>query len=193
MSLLEGTDNALMLHLHTPSGGQQRHRLAEGATLIVGQGQNCGLRLAGADIAPIHCVLKLNNGILTVQDWCSKTGTFVDGTRVTDETEVEAGVAVRIGDYSITAGPPGSDAESGIEEDAASPDEHATDVDDVGGTRQPRSPQLRRGRTARWTPRTTTRSHSDPSAQVEAKRAADRAVSAACPIAHPARSLAHLG
>lgn len=169
MSLFEGTDNALILHLHTPSGGQQRHRLAEGATLIVGQGQNCGLRLAGADIAPIHCVLKLNNGILTVQDWCSRTGTFVDGTRVTDETEIEAGVAVRIGDYSITAGPLGSEAESGIEEDAASPDEHATDVDNVAGPAAELAVALTRSHSTLDT-EDDDAFDSDASAQVEAKR-----------------------
>jgi hypothetical protein len=97
-------NNALMLNISTQAGLVQQYRLSEGTTLIVGQGRSCGLRLEGGSVSQMHCVLRLSKGTLTAQDWCSASGTFVDGARVNDETEVAFGVAIRVGDYEIMAG-----------------------------------------------------------------------------------------
>ncbi len=102
MSNLSNTEQMVMLNIRGPSGSDQRYKLAEGSTLIVGQGQNCGLRLTGPQVSSIHCVLRLQGGQLSVQDWCSQTGTFLGEEQVTEELEVQPGMVVRVGEFQIT-------------------------------------------------------------------------------------------
>ena len=60
MTSIEESDRPLgELIIAARSGMLQEFSLAEGTTLIVGQGQNCGLRLDGEGVSAMHCVLRL--------------------------------------------------------------------------------------------------------------------------------------
>lgn len=91
----------MTLSVVCPQGKRTDHILEDGASLIIGQGGNCGLRLEGDGISPIHCVIQFNEGKVTVQDWCSQTGTTVDGLKITDEVIVDPGVQVGVGGYTL--------------------------------------------------------------------------------------------
>ncbi len=62
MSNCDSTGNVVELKITGRSGIQRDFVLAEGTTLIVGQGQNCGLRLDGEGVSAMHCVLRSVTG-----------------------------------------------------------------------------------------------------------------------------------
>lgn len=84
-------------------------QLQEGKSVIVGSGQSCGLFLDDPEVATMHCSFRFCDGQLWVQDWCSDSGTFVNGRRISDETVVPSGATVAVGQFTIsvqTSGPP---------------------------------------------------------------------------------------
>ena len=95
------TTNALTLTVISANGQSAGSSLEEGASLIVGQGANCGLKLIGESISPMHCILRFQDGQLHVQDWCSESGTYVDGVRIEDEVSVDPGSKLKIGNCEI--------------------------------------------------------------------------------------------
>ncbi len=94
-------DQLLTLTVTCPNGVSTDHYVEDGSSLIIGNGHNCGLKLTGDDISPIHCVVRFNDGKVAVQDWCSKTGTFVDGSQIADEVNVAPGCELRVGGYQV--------------------------------------------------------------------------------------------
>ena len=95
------TTNALTITVISDNGQSAGSSLEEGASLIVGQGANCGLKLIGESISPMHCILRFQDGQLHVQDWCSESGTYVDGVRIEDEVSVVPGSKLKIGNCEI--------------------------------------------------------------------------------------------
>ncbi|MDG2385427.1 MAG: FHA domain-containing protein [Pirellulaceae bacterium] len=91
----------LSLSVICPNGSRNDHDLQDGGSLIIGSGGNCGLRLDGDEISAMHCVVQFNEGKVMVQDWCSDTGTMVDGHRITDEVHTDPGVQIGIGHYTL--------------------------------------------------------------------------------------------
>jgi hypothetical protein len=103
MTLTTSQTNSQQIHLTVFLEGHrmERHMLVEGATMMVGSGANCGIRLKDSAISSIHCVLRFSNGELLVQDWCSTLGTFVNGHQVEEETVVKCGTRIRIGRFEL--------------------------------------------------------------------------------------------
>ena len=95
------TTNALTIRVVYANGQNEGYSLEEGVSLIVGQGANCGLKLSGESISQMHCILRFQDGLLHVQDWCSESGTHVDGVRIEDEISVDPGSKLKIGDCEI--------------------------------------------------------------------------------------------
>jgi hypothetical protein len=73
-------------------------------TLIVGSAECCGIHVMGAGVSALHCWLRFADGELTVQDWNSVDGTFVDDIRIPPaETRIlQIGQVLRIGEACIT-------------------------------------------------------------------------------------------
>ncbi len=67
----------------------------------VGRGEDCSLRVPGADVSRQHCELKINNGALRIRDLESSNGTFVNNQRVREAT-LKAGDRIRIGPIVFT-------------------------------------------------------------------------------------------
>jgi DNA-binding NtrC family response regulator len=56
--------------------------VAEGETVVVGSGEDAGIRVFDAAVSARHCALTVQGGELAIRDLDSKNGTFVGGARV---------------------------------------------------------------------------------------------------------------
>jgi pSer/pThr/pTyr-binding forkhead associated (FHA) protein len=64
---------------------------------FVGRQRGCAVRIPSAEVSRRHCVLRLENGYLTVQDLGSVNGTFLNGMRVVNREVVRPGDHLEIG------------------------------------------------------------------------------------------------
>ncbi len=85
-----GTDGATIAHQLQPDG-----------SIIIGRDERCGMRINADSISAKHCVVRLAEGVVTVMDWYSESGTFVNDQRITEETRLENGDALRLGNHLI--------------------------------------------------------------------------------------------
>ena len=63
---------------------------------ILGRRQDCHLRIPTKDVSRQHCVLLLQDNVLTAKDLGSSNGTFINGKRIA-EAELKAGDRLRLG------------------------------------------------------------------------------------------------
>lgn len=83
-------------------GGQRlTANLEQGKNLFVGASNHCGLQLCGDDISSLQCLFMLDGDVVSVQDWASKSGTFVNGEPISTKVDLGAGDEVRIATYRI--------------------------------------------------------------------------------------------
>jgi pSer/pThr/pTyr-binding forkhead associated (FHA) protein len=68
---------------------------------VVGRGEECHLRPKSDSISRRHCVLRVRDDKVTVEDLGSKNGTYVDDKKIEQETEVAAGSVLRIGKLEV--------------------------------------------------------------------------------------------
>ena len=83
------------------SGRVTKHSLTEENSMLVGSGSNTVIQLRDPDIASVHCLIRFSQGVLAIDDWCSATGTIVNGVRIDGETELSEGDSVALGGYTI--------------------------------------------------------------------------------------------
>ena len=89
------------LTITDPSGRETKYSLTEENSMLVGSGSNTVLQLRDPDIASVHCLIRFSQGVLAIDDWCSATGTIVNGIRIEGETELNEGDTVSLGGYTI--------------------------------------------------------------------------------------------
>lgn len=65
--------------------------------LLVGRAPACQIRASGGRVSRIHCAVFSRDGRAFVQDLGSTHGTFVNGQRATDVTEVRDGDRIQVG------------------------------------------------------------------------------------------------
>ena len=83
-------------------GGQRLNaNLEQGKNLFVGASNHCGLQLCGDDISSLQCLFTLDGDVVSVQDWASKSGTFVNGEPISTKVDLGDGDEVRIATYRI--------------------------------------------------------------------------------------------
>ncbi len=88
------------LVMFKPNGKRKDLGLKNSVTLI-GRGDDCDLRIPIMSISRKHCVLRLEDGALTVKDLSSSNGTFVNNKRVS-ETQLKAGDRLAVGPIVFT-------------------------------------------------------------------------------------------
>ena len=71
----------LCLAMETADGGERRFPILPGRT-ILGRDARCSLRLSLPQVAPKHCELVIDDGLLRLRDLESEGGTFHNGARV---------------------------------------------------------------------------------------------------------------
>lgn len=127
------------IHVQTPDGQNQWHVVSEDDSLIVGSSQSCSVRLECNDVASMHCMIRLEHGRLTVQDWYTALGTYLNGERIQDPCDFHFGDEIRIGDFRLTAEPfdPGLDGPpathpSGVAGEAPPPNANVAEAASFG-------------------------------------------------------------
>lgn len=79
-------------------GGPREHVIElSSPETIIGRHRDCHLRIPSSDVSRRHCVLKYQNGYLSVEDLGSTNGTFVNGAKVTSRLIVKPGDELEVG------------------------------------------------------------------------------------------------
>ena len=103
-------------------GGRREVPLPEGTTTAVGRGPTGnGIRLEERNVSRRHACFHAVGGAVSVEDLGSRTGTFVNGERLTGPRRLRPGDRVRIGDFELllaevpaeAPAPPGSGSPGG--------------------------------------------------------------------------------
>ena len=63
----------------------------------LGRAKGCTVRVPSAQVSRLHCRLRIENGVVTVEDLESINGTFVNGKRVRDSEVVHPGDRLSVG------------------------------------------------------------------------------------------------
>src|SRR5947209_18618036 len=64
---------------------------------IIGRQRGCTVRIPSAEVSRRHCVLRLEDGYLSIQDLGSVNGTFLNGMRVVNREVVRPGDHLEVG------------------------------------------------------------------------------------------------
>src|SRR5690349_491461 len=64
---------------------------------VVGRMKDCGLRIASNELSRRHCILRVQNGFLVLEDLASLNGTYVNGQRVHGKHVVYPNDRVEVG------------------------------------------------------------------------------------------------
>ncbi len=79
-----------------------KYPLQPGRSVVMGSSPHCGIQISGKDVASMHCLIDLNEGVLGIQDWASPTGTLVNGTAITSRMTICENDQVKIGSVTIS-------------------------------------------------------------------------------------------
>ncbi|MCA9212984.1 MAG: FHA domain-containing protein [Planctomycetales bacterium] len=111
MSNSNATQKQLVqLRVAASNGSVIEKQLPEESSLLIGSGGTAAIRLHDPNVASIHCLVRFCQGVLAIEDWCSASGTFVNGQQIDGETELRDGDKIEIGGSSITIGFAANDA-----------------------------------------------------------------------------------
>jgi predicted component of type VI protein secretion system len=69
---------------------------------LFGRGEDCQLRAGSELVSRHHCVLMIDGESIFVRDLASRNGTFVNGQRVTGESEIANGDELAVGPLKFT-------------------------------------------------------------------------------------------
>lgn len=80
---------------------------------VIGRHKSCNLRVPSSDVSRRHCVVRIKEGRVYVEDLGSTNGTLVNGEPITGNKLVRPGDELEIGPVSFTVeySPPAADAE----------------------------------------------------------------------------------
>jgi S-DNA-T family DNA segregation ATPase FtsK/SpoIIIE len=68
-----------------------------GPQSVVGRDPTAAIHLTDEEVSRRHALITAGEGRVTVEDLGSSNGTFVDGVPIADETELESGRRMRVG------------------------------------------------------------------------------------------------
>lgn len=91
---------------------KQRTWQLHGNVTVVGRRRDCDLRILSAEVSRRHCLLRIEDGCVTVEDLDSINGTFVNGGPVVGKQALQPGDHLHIGPVEFIVEyepPPGRD------------------------------------------------------------------------------------
>jgi len=77
--------------------GSQKPFSVPSSTIVLGRRHDCDLQIPLASVSRRHCQLVLNNNTVKIRDLDSRNGTFLNGERINDETNLKAGDYIKVG------------------------------------------------------------------------------------------------
>ncbi|WP_182865514.1 FHA domain-containing protein [Stieleria mannarensis] len=116
------------IRLNRQSASPIDHALEEGRSVFIGQSSSCGIQIKGDKVAEIHCLVDVNDDVVSIQDWASEAGTKINGVAIDDKTEIQVGDSIVVGSVTLelVGGPSGEkDAQRKAQELAAKAAEEA--------------------------------------------------------------------
>jgi predicted component of type VI protein secretion system len=88
----------MQVKLKVSTGSRAGTEIPVGAAkFLIGRGEDCQLRPQSDMVSRHHCMLTIQNAQLTVSDLGSRNGTFVNGEKITDATQLKLGDKLRVG------------------------------------------------------------------------------------------------
>lgn len=69
--------------------------------LVLGRAETCDLRFDNIQLDPTHAQIRTEGGVVVVEDLGSALGTFVNGTAVTEPTELRPGDVITLADVVL--------------------------------------------------------------------------------------------
>ncbi|MDV6028591.1 MAG: FHA domain-containing protein [Phycisphaera sp. RhM] len=105
----EATLTGFKIRVIRQSASPIDHALEEGRSVFVGSGNSCGIKVSGEDVAEIHCLVDVDDDVVSIQDWASKAGTKINGTTIDDKTAIQVGDSIVVGSVNLelVGGPSG--------------------------------------------------------------------------------------
>ncbi|WP_372897173.1 FHA domain-containing protein [Stieleria sp.] len=105
----EATLTGFKIRVVRQSASPIDHALEEGRSVFVGSGNSCGIKVSGEGVAEIHCLVDVDDDVVSIQDWASKAGTKVNGTTIDDKTAIQVGDSILVGSIKLelVGGPSG--------------------------------------------------------------------------------------
>jgi predicted component of type VI protein secretion system len=89
--------------------------------LLIGRAEECDIRPLSDDVSRRHCAVRIDPGVVWVEDLGSRNGTFVNGQRIAEKTKVYDDDLIRVGALELrVAG--GTVREAGVAAVAKAPD-----------------------------------------------------------------------
>lgn len=102
MHMKHATKKCQVFLVVTDSNNQTfEHLLADESSQLIGSGASAAIQLVDPDVASVHCVVRLSQGALAIDDWCSATGTIVNGVPIEGETPLVDCDTVQLGSHKI--------------------------------------------------------------------------------------------
>lgn len=86
----------------SPDGLSEFHEITPENNLIIGSSPNCSVRIDDQSVSSMHCLISLQEGRLSVQDWYTASGTFLNGERLNTPCTFGPGDDIRVGEYKIS-------------------------------------------------------------------------------------------
>ncbi|MCA9138375.1 MAG: FHA domain-containing protein [Planctomycetales bacterium] len=113
------------------------HPLEAGRSVFIGRSDSCGIQVKGEGVADIHCLVDVEDDVVSIQDWASKAGTKVNGQLIDDKTPIQSGDSVVIGSVTFQLiGQPNAKKNSQTNklaaENAAEPREESVGMENLG-------------------------------------------------------------
>jgi pSer/pThr/pTyr-binding forkhead associated (FHA) protein len=72
-----------------------------GSKLFIGRAEDCHIRPQSDLVSRHHCAILVEEGFISVRDFGSRNGTFVNNERITGERELKAGDRVKVGPLEL--------------------------------------------------------------------------------------------
>src|SRR5215472_1446577 len=90
--------------------GGKRNRVLQlhAPEAVIGRSTGCTIRIPSSEVSRKHCRLRLEDGLVTIEDLASVNGTFLNGEAVTEAQTVRPGDRLEVGpvafvvDYDLT-------------------------------------------------------------------------------------------
>jgi pSer/pThr/pTyr-binding forkhead associated (FHA) protein len=98
-------DVTLIIH----AKGRSRRFHLQGQETVIGREKGANLRVPSGEVSRRHCIIRKEEGFVTVEDLQSRNGTFLNGTAVSAKEVVRPGDQLKVGpvsfvvDYELTA------------------------------------------------------------------------------------------
>ncbi len=115
------------------SKGRSRRFHLQGPQAVIGRQHGINLRIPSAEVSRRHCVLRIEDDRVTIEDLESRNGTFLNGTPVSAPEVVHSGDQLRVGPvtFVVEYEPPADEL------DVLFPDSDELDVIPVKNEEQP--------------------------------------------------------